>query len=89
MLIDRRSVTRTFWFERATSVNTPDWITVTEALATLLESGDVEVVIDKTYPLSEAAKAVAHMLGHHARGKVVITVDDNGKNQHDTTTRSV
>ena len=24
--------------------------------------------------LSEAANAVAHMLGHHARGKVVITV---------------
>ncbi len=44
------------------------------ALATLLESGDVEVVIDKIYPLSEAANAVAHMLGHHAKGKVVIAV---------------
>ena len=45
-----------------------------DALATLLESGDVKVVIDKVYPLSEAANAVAHMLGHHAIGKVVITV---------------
>jgi NADPH:quinone reductase-like Zn-dependent oxidoreductase len=45
-----------------------------EALAALLESGDVKVVIDKVYPLSEAAGAVAHMLGHHARGKVVIAV---------------
>lgn len=45
-----------------------------EALAALLESGDVNVVIDKVYPLSEAANAVAHMLGHHARGKVVIAV---------------
>ncbi len=45
-----------------------------DALATLLESGDVKVIIDKTYPLSEAANAVAHMLGHHAKGKVVITV---------------
>jgi len=44
------------------------------ALATLLESGDIKVVIDKVYPLDEAAKAVAHMLGHHARGKIVITV---------------
>jgi NADPH:quinone reductase-like Zn-dependent oxidoreductase len=44
------------------------------ALAALLESGDIQVVIDKTYPLSEAANAVAHMLGHHARGKVAITV---------------
>jgi NADPH:quinone reductase-like Zn-dependent oxidoreductase len=42
------------------------------ALATLLESGDVKVVIDKVYPLDEAPTAVAHMLGHHAAGKVVI-----------------
>jgi NADPH:quinone reductase-like Zn-dependent oxidoreductase len=44
------------------------------ALATLLESGDVKVIIDKVYPLSETANAVAHMLGHHARGQIVITV---------------
>jgi NADPH:quinone reductase-like Zn-dependent oxidoreductase len=43
-----------------------------EALAALLESGDVKAIIDKVYPLSQAADAVAHMLGHHARGKVVI-----------------
>jgi len=43
------------------------------ALAALLESGDVKVIIDKVYPLGEAASAVAHMLEHHARGKVVIT----------------
>ena len=45
-----------------------------DALVAFIESGDVEVVIDKTYPLGEAGHAVAHMLGHHARGKVVITV---------------
>ena len=45
-----------------------------DALAALLESRDVKVVIDKVYPLSEAASAVAHMLGHRARGKVVIAV---------------
>lgn len=44
------------------------------ALASLLESGDVKVVIDKIYPLDDAAQAVAHMLGHHARGKIAITV---------------
>jgi NADPH:quinone reductase-like Zn-dependent oxidoreductase len=44
------------------------------ALARLLESGNVKVVVDNVYPLSEAASAVAHMLGHHARGKVVIAV---------------
>jgi NADPH:quinone reductase-like Zn-dependent oxidoreductase len=45
-----------------------------EALAALLESGDVKVVIDKLYPLNKTADAVAHMLGHHATGKVVIAV---------------
>jgi NADPH:quinone reductase-like Zn-dependent oxidoreductase len=44
------------------------------ALVRLLDSGEVRVVIDKTYPLDKAASAVAHMLGHHARGKVAITV---------------
>jgi NADPH:quinone reductase-like Zn-dependent oxidoreductase len=45
-----------------------------DALAAFLESGDVKVVVDEVYPLSEAGNAVAHMLGHHARGKVVIAV---------------
>jgi NADPH:quinone reductase-like Zn-dependent oxidoreductase len=45
-----------------------------EALATLLESGEVKVTVDKIYPLDEAAEAVAHMLGHHARGKIAISV---------------
>jgi NADPH:quinone reductase-like Zn-dependent oxidoreductase len=44
------------------------------ALAALVESGQVKVVIDKVYRLSESAHAVAHMLGHHARGKVAIAV---------------
>ncbi|WP_246115524.1 zinc-binding dehydrogenase [Trebonia kvetii] len=45
-----------------------------DALAGLLESGAVRAVIDKTYSLDCAADAVSHMLGHHARGKVAITV---------------
>jgi NADPH:quinone reductase-like Zn-dependent oxidoreductase len=44
------------------------------ALASLLESGAARVVVDEVYPLAEAGKAVARMLGHHAGGKVVITV---------------
>jgi NADPH:quinone reductase-like Zn-dependent oxidoreductase len=43
-------------------------------LATLLESGAVRAIIDKTYPFGHTVTAVAHMLGHHARGKVAITV---------------
>jgi NADPH:quinone reductase-like Zn-dependent oxidoreductase len=45
-----------------------------EALAALLESGDVKVVIDEVYPLGETGEAVGHMLGHHARGKIAIAV---------------
>jgi len=44
------------------------------ALADLLESGALRVVIDRTYTLDHAGEAVAHVLRHHARGKVVITV---------------
>ena len=45
-----------------------------DALAALLGSGAVKTVIDTTYPLAEAAAAVAHMLGHHAKGNIAITV---------------
>lgn len=44
------------------------------AIANLLESGVVTPVIDTTYPLADTAAAVAHMLGHHARGNVAIAV---------------
>ena len=43
------------------------------ALLRLLEPGEVRVVIDKTYPLDQAASAVAQMLEHHASGKIAIT----------------
>ncbi|MGI9595049.1 MAG: NAD(P)-dependent alcohol dehydrogenase [Acidimicrobiales bacterium] len=44
-----------------------------EALAKLIESGDVAPVIDATYPLSDTAQAV-HRFGHgHGPGKIVVT----------------
>jgi len=43
------------------------------ALLRLIESGQVRVVIDRTYPLDQAASAVAYILEHHASGKVAIT----------------
>jgi NADPH:quinone reductase-like Zn-dependent oxidoreductase len=45
-----------------------------QALATLLQSGGVRAVIDKVYPLAEAGQAVAHMYGHHARGKIAVRI---------------
>jgi NADPH:quinone reductase-like Zn-dependent oxidoreductase len=45
-----------------------------DALARLLETNEVRAVIDRTYPLENAAAAVSHVLGHHASGKVAIAV---------------
>jgi NADPH:quinone reductase-like Zn-dependent oxidoreductase len=43
-------------------------------LAELIASGKVTPVVDKTYPLSQAADAIRYMQEGHARGKVVITI---------------
>ena len=44
------------------------------ALTELIESGQVEPMIDRTYPLSEAAEAVRSAQHDHIRGKIVLTV---------------
>lgn len=43
-------------------------------LKELLETGKVVPVIDRRYPLSEAAEAIRYLEEGHARGKVVISV---------------
>ncbi len=43
-------------------------------LTELIEARKVTPVIDRSYPLSEAAEAVRYLEKRHARGKVVITV---------------
>jgi NADPH:quinone reductase-like Zn-dependent oxidoreductase len=43
----------------------------------LLEEGVVVPVIDKCYPLSETASAFQYLEEEHARGKVVITLEQN------------
>ena len=48
----------------------PDLLVLRE----LIESGKVTPAIDRTYPLSEAPKAIQYVTEGHARGKVVITV---------------
>ena len=52
------------------SENTPDLL----ALTTLIESGQVRPVIDRTYPLSQTPAAIQHMRDGHAQGKVVINL---------------
>jgi NADPH:quinone reductase-like Zn-dependent oxidoreductase len=48
-------------------------------LKELLEAGKVVPVIDRRYPLSETAEALRYLGEGHARGKVVITMDNNNK----------
>nr|WP_045875169.1 zinc-binding dehydrogenase [Pseudofrankia sp. DC12] len=43
------------------------------ALAALLAAADVKVIIERTYPLADAASAVAHMMSHRARGQIAIS----------------
>ena len=45
----------------------------------LIEAGKVKPVIDRRYTLSEVAEALRYYGEGHARGKVVITVDQNNK----------
>ncbi|MFF7445442.1 MULTISPECIES: zinc-binding dehydrogenase [unclassified Streptomyces] len=43
-------------------------------LKTLVESGAIAPVVDRAYPLAEAADAVRHLERGHPRGKLVITI---------------
>lgn len=43
-------------------------------LARLVESGQLRTTVGRTYPLSDAARAIQHVGEGHARGKVVVTV---------------
>ena len=51
----------------------PDGARLTE-LARMVSSGEIRCVIERTYPLAEAAAAVRHLEVEHARGKIVVTV---------------
>jgi NADPH:quinone reductase-like Zn-dependent oxidoreductase len=46
-------------------------------LKELVEAGKVKPVIDKRFPLSETAEAMRYLGAGHARGKVIITVDQH------------
>ncbi len=54
----------------ASSENARDLLVLVE----LIDSGAVTPTIDRTFPLSEAAKAITYLKEGHTRGKVAITV---------------
>ncbi|NEO66501.1 MAG: zinc-binding dehydrogenase, partial [Moorea sp. SIO4G2] len=43
----------------------------------LLETGKIAPVIDRRYSLTEVPEAIRYLEQGHARGKVVITLEDN------------
>jgi NADPH:quinone reductase-like Zn-dependent oxidoreductase len=43
-------------------------------LKSLMESGKLTPVVDRTYPLNETAAAIRYLEAGHARGKVIVTV---------------
>jgi NADPH:quinone reductase-like Zn-dependent oxidoreductase len=43
-------------------------------LADLLTTGQITPVVNRTYPLEEAADALRYVAAGHTRGKVVITL---------------
>jgi NADPH:quinone reductase-like Zn-dependent oxidoreductase len=49
-----------------------------EFVRSLIESGRVRPVIDRTYPLREVPEAIRYLEKGRARGKVIITVDPAG-----------
>jgi len=46
-------------------------------LQELLQTGKVTPVIDRTYPLRDAPAAIRYLEAGHARGKVVVTMEEN------------
>jgi NADPH:quinone reductase-like Zn-dependent oxidoreductase len=43
-------------------------------LAAMAARGEISPVIDRTYPLPDAADAIRHLEVEHARGKIVVTI---------------
>ena len=56
------------------NINQKDLVVLKE----LVEAGKVMPVIDRRYPLSDAAGALRYLEEHHARGKIVLTVASGG-----------
>ncbi len=49
-----------------------------DALTALLASGEVKVIVERTYPLDDVAGAVAHMMSHRTRGNIAVVVHTDG-----------
>jgi NADPH:quinone reductase-like Zn-dependent oxidoreductase len=48
-------------------------------MSELMQSGKVKPVVDRTYPLSQVREAMTYLEAGHARGKVILTVEQENK----------
>jgi NADPH:quinone reductase-like Zn-dependent oxidoreductase len=68
-MLDRRNI----GFMGIAKLNQPDLVFMKELLA----AGKVTPVLDRCYPLAETAAALRYLEAGHARGKVVISMEQN------------
>jgi len=48
-------------------------------MSDLMQAGKVTPVIDRTYPLSQIREAMKYLEAGHARGKVILTLEQENK----------
>ena len=61
---------------RGGSFAPPDKRQLMGTLVDLMETGELRVVVDRTYPLSQAPQAMRHLMSGQPLGRVVLRIDD-------------
>jgi NADPH:quinone reductase-like Zn-dependent oxidoreductase len=61
---------------RGGSFRSPDKRELMATLTRLLETGELRIVVDRTFPLEEASAALRYLVSGRPVGRVVVTVDD-------------
>ena len=61
---------------RGGSFRSPDKRALMETLTGLMETGRLRIVVDRTFPLSEAPQALRHLMSGEAVGRVIVRIDD-------------
>ena len=71
----RAKLTSLITRQRLTTFVAREDATHLERLADLVETGHVTPVVDRSFPLTEAADAIAHLESGRTRGKIAIAID--------------